>query len=43
MQIMVFAKGQVIVPSPILRLLDIRAGNPLDAHITSGMATQTRQ
>lgn len=36
MQIKVSTKGQVVLPGPIRRRLDIRAGDPLDAQIEAG-------
>lgn len=33
MQTRVSTKGQVVLPGPIRRRLDIRTGDPLDAHI----------
>jgi AbrB family looped-hinge helix DNA binding protein len=36
MQTKVSTKGQVVLPGPIRRKLDIRAGDPLDAAIDNG-------
>jgi AbrB family looped-hinge helix DNA binding protein len=32
----VSTKGQVVLPGPLRRRLDIRAGDPLEAHIEDG-------
>ena len=36
MQTKVSTKGQVVLPGPLRRRLDIRAGDPLDAAIENG-------
>jgi AbrB family looped-hinge helix DNA binding protein len=36
MQTKVSTKGQVVLPGPLRRRLDIRAGDPLDANIEDG-------
>jgi AbrB family looped-hinge helix DNA binding protein len=36
MQTKVSTKGQVVLPGPLRRRLDIRAGDPLDAEIEDG-------
>jgi AbrB family looped-hinge helix DNA binding protein len=36
MQTKVSSKGQVVLPGPLRRRLDIRAGDPLDASIEDG-------
>jgi AbrB family looped-hinge helix DNA binding protein len=41
MQTKVSTKGQVVLPGPIRRRLDIRAGDPLDAKIESGRIVLT--
>jgi len=41
MQTKVSTKGQVVLPGPLRRRLDIRAGDPLDAHIENGRIVLT--
>ena len=41
MQTKVSTKGQVVLPSPLRRRLDIRAGDPLDANIEDGRIVLT--
>ena len=41
MQTKVSTKGQVVLPGPIRRRLDIRPGDPLDAHIEEGRIVLT--
>jgi len=41
MQTTVSTKGQVVLPGPLRRRLDIRAGDPLDAHIEAGRIVLT--
>jgi AbrB family looped-hinge helix DNA binding protein len=41
MQTKVSTKGQVVLPGPIRRRLDIRAGDPLDANIEGGKIVLT--
>jgi len=41
MQTTVSTKGQVVLPGPIRRRLDIRAGDPLDANIEGGQIVLT--
>jgi AbrB family looped-hinge helix DNA binding protein len=41
MQTRVSTKGQVVLPGPIRRKLDIRAGDPLDAGIEQGRIVLT--
>jgi AbrB family looped-hinge helix DNA binding protein len=41
MQTTVSTKGQVVLPGPIRRRLDIRAGDPLDANIEDGRIVLT--
>ena len=41
MQTKVSAKGQVVLPGPLRRRLDIRAGDPLDAHVENGRIVLT--
>jgi AbrB family looped-hinge helix DNA binding protein len=41
MQTRVSTKGQVVLPGPIRRRLDIRAGDPLDANIEAGRIVLT--
>lgn len=41
MQTKVSTKGQVVLPGPIRRRLDIRAGDPLDAEIEDGRIVLT--
>jgi AbrB family looped-hinge helix DNA binding protein len=36
METKVSSKGQVVLPGPLRRRLDIRAGDPLDANIVDG-------
>ena len=36
MQTTVSTKGQVVLPGPLRRRLDIRAGDPLDAEVEGG-------
>jgi len=43
MQTKVSTKGQVVLPGPLRRRLDIRAGDPLDATIVSGRIVLTPQ
>ncbi|HEY1271382.1 MAG TPA: AbrB/MazE/SpoVT family DNA-binding domain-containing protein [Terriglobales bacterium] len=43
MQTKVSTKGQVVLPGPLRRRLDIRAGDPLDAHIEDGKIVLTPQ
>ena len=43
MQTKVSTKGQVVLPGPIRRRLDIRAGDPLDANIEDGRIVLTPQ
>ncbi|MFZ0284909.1 MAG: AbrB/MazE/SpoVT family DNA-binding domain-containing protein [Terriglobales bacterium] len=41
MQTTVSTKGQVVLPGPLRRRLDIRAGDPLDAKIENGRIVLT--
>jgi AbrB family looped-hinge helix DNA binding protein len=41
MQTKVSTKGQVVLPGPLRRRLDIRAGDPLDADIENGRIVLT--
>jgi AbrB family looped-hinge helix DNA binding protein len=41
MQTKVSTKGQVVLPGPLRRRLDIRAGDPLDAKIEDGRIVLT--
>lgn len=41
MQTKVSTKGQVVLPGPLRRRLDIRAGDPLDASVESGRIVLT--
>jgi AbrB family looped-hinge helix DNA binding protein len=41
MQTKVSTKGQVVLPGPLRRRLDIRAGDPLDANIENGRIVLT--
>jgi AbrB family looped-hinge helix DNA binding protein len=41
MQTTVSTKGQVVLPGPLRRRLDIRAGDPLDANIEEGRIVLT--
>jgi AbrB family looped-hinge helix DNA binding protein len=41
MQTKVSTKGQVVLPGPIRRRLDIRAGDPLEANIEDGRIVLT--
>jgi len=41
MQTKVSTKGQVVLPGPLRRRLNIRAGDPLDAHIEDGRIVLT--
>ena len=41
MQTKVSTKGQVVLPGPLRRRLNIRAGDPLDAHIDNGRIVLT--
>ena len=41
MQTKVSTKGQVVLPGPLRRRLDIRAGDPLDANIEGGRIVLT--
>ncbi len=41
MQTTVSTKGQVVLPGPIRRRLDIRAGDPLDVNIEDGRIVLT--
>jgi AbrB family looped-hinge helix DNA binding protein len=41
MQTKVSTKGQVVLPGPLRRRLDIRAGDPLDANIEGGSIVLT--
>jgi len=41
MQTKVSTNGQVVLPGPIRRRLDIRAGDPLDANIEDGSIVLT--
>ncbi len=41
MQTKVSTKGQVVLPGPLRRRLDIRPGDPLDAHIDEGRIVLT--
>jgi AbrB family looped-hinge helix DNA binding protein len=41
MQTKVSTKGQVVLPGPLRRRLDIRPGDPLDADIESGSIVLT--
>ena len=43
MQTKVSTKGQVVLPGPLRRRLDIRAGDPLDAEIEAGRIVLTPQ
>ena len=43
MQTKVSTKGQVVLPAPLRRRLDIRAGDPLDANIENGRIVLTPQ
>jgi AbrB family looped-hinge helix DNA binding protein len=43
MQTKVSTKGQVVLPGPLRRRLDIRAGDPLDANIENGRIILTPQ
>lgn len=37
----VSTKGQVVLPGPLRRRLDIRAGDPLDVHVEDGRIVLT--
>jgi len=41
MQTKVSTKGQVVLPGPLRRRLDIRAGDPLDVNIEAGSIVLT--
>jgi AbrB family looped-hinge helix DNA binding protein len=41
MQTKVSTKGQVVLPGPLRRRLDLRAGDPLDADIENGRIVLT--
>jgi len=41
MQTKVSTKGQVVLPGPLRRQLDIRTGDPLDANIENGSIVLT--
>jgi AbrB family looped-hinge helix DNA binding protein len=41
MQTKVSTKGQVVLPGPLRRRLDIRAGDPLEANIENGSIVLT--
>jgi AbrB family looped-hinge helix DNA binding protein len=41
METTVSTKGQVVLPGPLRRRLDIRAGDPLDANIEEGRIVLT--
>ncbi len=41
METTVSTKGQVVLPGPLRRRLDIRAGDPLDANIEDGRIVLT--
>jgi len=41
MQTKVSTKGQVVLPGPLRRRLDIRAGDPLDVNIEAGRIVLT--
>jgi AbrB family looped-hinge helix DNA binding protein len=41
MQTKVSTKGQVVLPGPLRRRLDIRTGDPLDANIENGRIVLT--
>ncbi len=41
MRTKVSTKGQVVLPGPLRRRLDIRAGDPLDANIENGSIVLT--
>lgn len=41
MQTKVSTKGQVVLPGPLRRRLDIRAGDPLDVNIENGRIVLT--
>lgn len=41
MQTTVSTKGQVVLPGPLRRKLDIRAGDPLEANIENGRIVLT--
>jgi AbrB family looped-hinge helix DNA binding protein len=41
MQTRVSTKGQVVLPAPLRRRLDIRPGDPLDANIENGRIVLT--
>ncbi|HYM76330.1 MAG TPA: AbrB/MazE/SpoVT family DNA-binding domain-containing protein [Candidatus Dormibacteraeota bacterium] len=41
MQTRVSTKGQVVLPGPIRRRLDIRPGDPLDANVENGRIVLT--
>lgn len=41
MQTKVSTKGQVVLPGPLRRRLDIRAGDPLDARVENGRIVLT--
>jgi len=41
MQTKVSTKGQVVLPGPLRRRLDIRAGDPLEANIEAGRIVLT--
>jgi len=43
MQTKVSTKGQVVLPGPLRRRLNIRAGDPLDASIENGRIVLTPQ
>jgi AbrB family looped-hinge helix DNA binding protein len=43
MKTKVSTKGQVVLPGPLRRRLDIRAGDPLDANIENGRIVLTPQ
>jgi AbrB family looped-hinge helix DNA binding protein len=43
MQTKVSTKGQVVLPGPLRRRLDIRAGDPLDADTENGRIVLTPQ
>jgi AbrB family looped-hinge helix DNA binding protein len=41
MHIKVSTKGQVVLPAPLRRQLDIRAGDPVDAEVENGRIVLT--
>jgi AbrB family looped-hinge helix DNA binding protein len=43
MQTRVSTKGQIVLPGPLRRKLDIRAGDPLEASIEAGRIVLTPQ